>query len=162
MMTLVRGINFSAVDENLHALGGAYVFQKAKAELVEAGIFSEKDDEELYAKIVELAHKMIEHEDIIIDKGYSKGTSKGITAKQEKNFARSRVDLCLQNLGYPKIFNIEYNPIADWFYPSINNYALNDFFTGVSREYSRNWSLEKFDISWEGINTKDDVDLLGV
>ena len=40
-----------------------------------------------------------------------------------------------------------YNPIADWFYDGINAYQMNDFFTGVGREYNRNWDEKGF--NWD-------------
>jgi ribonucleotide reductase beta subunit family protein with ferritin-like domain len=48
------------------------------------------------------------------------------------------------NLGYEKLYEVKYNPIADWFYNGLNNYQFVDFFSGQGREYQRNWDSERF------------------
>ena len=80
---------------------------------------------------------------------FSEGNIPGITAKQLKNFARSRVDVCLSNLGLPRHFNIAYNPIKEWFYQGINSFQLHDFFVGLGSEYNRAWDEMSFTWSKE-------------
>ena len=96
-------------------------------------------------KITSAAHKIYEHECRIVDMIFEKGNIEGITAKQLKNFVASRVDLCLQNLGVGAIFNVDYNPIADWFYDSISTIQFGDFFAGTNSEYSRSWDESRFE-----------------
>ena len=135
LMTVVRGINFSVRDENLHSLGGAYLYNTLREETGREGPVE---------KLREVALKLYEHECQIIDMIFEKGSIEGITPIQMKHFVASRVNLCLKNLGIDKVIDVKYNPIADWFYTGINAYQMNDFFTGIGNEYSRDWTKEEF------------------
>lgn len=135
-----RGLDMSVRDENLHSIGGAMLFLdlKRESELTE--------EQELYyqQKIFELAHCVREHEHQIVDMLFEKGKMEGITDVQLKHFVDSRINTCLEQLGYGKLFDVKYNPIAEWFYDGINKYMMNDFFQGVGREYVRNWNTNGF------------------
>lgn len=146
LLNVVRGINFSAIDENLHCLGGGWLFQTALKEAIAAGM-TETELADLRAKIEEAAEVIFQHECHVIGMIFEKGEIPGITATQLKNFVHSRLNICMNNLGYKKIYEVKYNPIADWFYAGFNNYQMIDFFTGVGREYSRNWDEDAF--TWE-------------
>ncbi len=61
-----------------------------------------------------------------------------------KGFVADRVDLCLGNLGIKPLFNMKPSSIGEWFYKGINNYQMNDFFSGQGREYTRGWNQEAF------------------
>lgn len=140
LLNVVRGINFSVKDENLHSIAGAYCFKdlKAKAKL------SHYEDEKLAETIYEAGRKLYEHECRIIEMIFEKGKIDGITEKQMRHFVESRINLCLHQLGYKNLFNVEYNPIADWFYDGINGYQYNDFFSGLGSQYSRDWTESEF------------------
>lgn len=138
LMSVVRGINFSVRDENLHSLAGAYAFkvkaQKAsKEELVEAERI-----------LRETAQMILQHEKEIIALTFSEGKIEGITAHQLECFVQSRLNECLKNLGFSREFDVTYNPISSWFYKGINDYQFNDFFTSVGSQYNRNWDEEGF------------------
>jgi ribonucleotide reductase beta subunit family protein with ferritin-like domain len=140
LLNVVRGINFSVRDENLHSLAGAWVFKK---------LLEEKNPSEAYLKflkgrIFEMAQALYEHECRIADMIFEKGNIPGITAHQLKNFAMSRVNEVLGYLGYEKLEEVKYNPIADWFYKAINSYTFNDFFSGMGAQYHRDWDEEAF------------------
>jgi len=144
LLNVVRGINFSVRDENLHCLGGAWLYTQCKEEMQAEG---KKDDayyEEIEQKIIEAAKTIYEHEARIVDMVFEEGPMDGITDVQMKRFIESRLDLCLKNLGIAKQFGTNYNPIAEWFYDGINAYQMNDFFTGVGNSYNRNWSENHF------------------
>jgi ribonucleoside-diphosphate reductase beta chain len=133
LLNIVRGINFSVRDENLHAEAGAWLYKEAKDSLA------------LDPKIIyEIAKTIYEHEEVIISKIFEKGKIPGITAHQLENFTKSRINKCLHNLGFDKLFEVDYNPISEWFYKGINDFNFNDFFTGQGREYSRGWSEQGF------------------
>ena len=93
----------------------------------------------LKTNILEIAETLRQHEYLIVDMLFEKGTMKGITNKQLKYFIDSRIDLCLQNLGYEKIHNVTYNPVSEWFYDAINTVQFHDFFSKIGNEYNRNW-----------------------
>lgn len=140
LLNVVRGINFSLRDENLHALASAYAF-KVKAK--DANLNSEQW-EELKLRIKTAVRKIYEHEVEIIKMVFSVGTQDGITEKQMINFVESRINECLGQLGFSQMFEVKYDPISEWFYKAINDYTFNDFFSGISREYVRNWDESQF------------------
>lgn len=144
LLNVVRGINFSVRDENLHCLGGAWLYNQCKEEMIEAG---EKDEAyylDIEKQIIEAAHTIYEHEARIVDMIFEEGPMEGVTDVQMKRFIESRINICLKNLNITKQFESTYNPIADWFYDGINAYQMNDFFTGVGNGYNRNWSENQF------------------
>jgi len=143
-LNIVRGINFSVRDENIHSVAGAWAFK-----------FKSKDYPKDKLKVIEnkirvMAHKLYEHEQQIIEMLFEKGEIKGITAHQLENFVQSRLNECLKQLGFEKEFDVKYNPIAEWFYKGINDYQFNDFFSGVGNSYNRNW--DEMGFTWKGNN----------
>lgn len=143
LLNLVRGINFSAVDENLHSVGASACFRLHKQGLD----LSKKDEEYVELRIREVAEKVLEHEKRIIAMIFERGPIEGITETQLAHFVESRINHCIRNLGYNSLYKVPYNPISDWFYDGLNNYQFVDFFTGQGREYQRNWDEQGF--SWE-------------
>jgi ribonucleotide reductase beta subunit family protein with ferritin-like domain len=75
---------------------------------------------------------------------FEKGDIKGITAHQLKNFVLHRLDLCLEQLGFEKMYRPEYNPIGKWFYKNIQSSQIHDFFQKQGNGYNRNWTESKF------------------
>jgi len=144
LLNVVSGINFSARDENLHAEAAAAIFRELKEELKQLGQFSEQDDMELKEDILKAAEKVFEHEQVIIRKIFEKGKIEGITETQLEHFAQSRINYCLENLGYDKLYKVEYNPIAEYFYKGINGYQMQDFFSSQGNQYVRDWNKEGF------------------
>ena len=137
---IVRGINFSIRDEQLHSLAGAWTFKTEKQQ----SNLKASHEEALREDIIELAEVIYEHESIIIDKIFEKGNIEGVCKEELKIFVKSRLNICLNQLGYSEIYNIEANPIAEYFYKGLKNYSFNDFFVGVSAEYNRNWDETLF------------------
>lgn len=145
LLNVVRGINFSVRDESQHSIGGAWTYRQHKKELN----LSKDSIIALETKLQDAARKIYEHECRIIDMMWEKGDIPGINKESLKIFVASRLNICLQNLEISPIFEIneEENTIATWFYDSINKYVFNDFFSGIGREYVRDWDEENF--SWE-------------
>lgn len=140
IQNIVRGLNMSARDENLHAIGGAGIVRVTLQEQER----SEYETKQFVQAVQEAAHVLYEHESLINGKLFEKGKVDGVTQLQLDHFSQSRLNLCLDYVGVPRIFEVSYNPIADWFYTGINNYQMNDFFQGVGREYQRDWVKERF------------------
>lgn len=130
LLNIARGINFSVRDENLHHEAGAWLYKQ----------LPKQDPRVIY----EIANQLYEHEKVIIAKIFEKGKIPGITAHQLENFVQSRINICLGNLGLDKLFQVDYNPISDYFYKGINDFNFNDFFSGQGREYSRGWDIKSF------------------
>ena len=140
LMNMTAGINFSVRDENLHSEAGAWLHKELKKEM---GL-----DDWLYKrmkrKIQDTCHVVCEHEFAIIEKIFEKGAIKGITDTQMKNFIRSRLNLCLQQLDIEPLYSVDYDPISQWFYKNINSGSLHDFFTKQGNNYTRDWKEAGF------------------
>lgn len=137
LLNVVRGINFSVRDENLHSIAGAYKFKQKLANYT-------GDREKVKEVIFEMAEYLRSHEHRIVDMIFEKGNIEGITSLQLKNFVDSRINVCLEQLGYGNLHKVGYNPISDWFYDGINGYQFNDFFSGMGSQYNRNWDEQGF------------------
>lgn len=144
LMNVVRGINFSVRDENIHSVAGAWSFKYLKSQRK----LTVEQETGLEQKIRQVVRTIYEHECQIIAKLFEKGDIKGITAHQLECFVQSRLNECLKELGYEKEYDVKYNPIAGWFYDGINKFQFNDFFSGQGREYNRNWDQSGF--VWKG------------
>jgi len=140
LMNIVRGINSSLKDENVHALAGAWSFKFKKHQ----SKLSKTEESELKDIILQAAQNVYEHEEKIVEKIFEKGEISNISAKDLKEFAKSRVNECLENLGYKKLYTVKNNPIGEWFYLAINSYSFTDNFTGLNNQYHRNWDEKAF------------------
>jgi len=137
LLNVVAGINFSARDEALHSEASGWLFQQYAHE-------AELDLDIYEAYFAEVAVKVLEHEIAIIDKLFEKGDIEGITKKQMISFVKSRINLCMRNMGFSNIYKVDYNPVSEWFYKGINGYAMNDFFVSVGNQYQRGWTGQGF------------------
>ena len=144
LININAGINFSAIDETLHSQAGAWLFRTLLQEAEEDGQISTAQLNLLNHELEDTAKVILEHESIIIDKIFEKGAIKGITENQLKHFVESRLDICMENLGFKGIFKPTYNPIAKWFYKDLESSTLHDFFSSTGNDYNRNWIEGKF------------------
>ena len=144
LININAGINFSAIDETLHSQAGAWLFRTLLQEAEEDGQLSTAQLNLLNHELEDTAKVILEHESIIIDKIFEKGAIKGITENQLKHFVESRLDICVEDLGFKGIFKPTYNPIAKWFYKDLESSTLHDFFSSTGNDYNRNWIEGKF------------------
>lgn len=147
LLNVVSGINFSARDENLHAEAAAWLFRTLLSEKKDIGEIDEEYIEALETDIYKAAEIVLDHERLIIKKIFEKGKIEGITDTQLEHFAKSRINMCLRNLGYKNKWEVDYNPISDWFYKGINGYQAQDFFSSQGNQYGRDWDSNGF--KWE-------------
>ena len=140
LMNVVRGINFSVRDENIHSVAGAWSFKLKKQQRK----LTPEQEQQLHDKVLTCAMTLYEHEKEIVKMIFEKGKIDGITEVQLVNFVESRINECLLQLSYPKLFVVKYNPIAEYFYNGINNYTFNDFFSGIGNQYHREWDEVAF------------------
>jgi ribonucleoside-diphosphate reductase beta chain len=145
------GLTFSVKDENLHSEGGAWAFQTLLKEKEELGYVGH---DALYEKINEAAFKIYEHEHAIIEKIFSVGNISGISASDLSLFVKHRIDLTLNNLGMPSVFNAASSPIESWFYKMIGGDTQHDFFAKLGSSYNRNWSRSEFEWAVGGLQGK--------
>ena len=144
LININAGINFSAIDETLHSQAGAWLFRTLLEEARADGLVDDDYVMHLLQELEETVKVILEHESIIIDKIFEKGNIKGITDNQLKHFVESRLDICLENLGFKGIFKPTYNPIAKWFYKDLESSTLHDFFSSQGSDYNRAWTEGKF------------------
>lgn len=137
---IVRGINMSARDENLHAIGGAGLVKTALKEQQR----SSYEMLQFEQAVKEAAEQIYQHEVLVNGKLFEKGGMEGITLTQLNHFSQSRLNLCCDYLNVKRNYEVKYNPIAEYFYKGINDYQMNDFFQGVGREYQRDWVKNRF------------------
>lgn len=136
-------IKFSARDEDIHNQAASWLYRQLLKELEEDGV-----DTSYMEKVVRLmAESVRQHEHAIIDEIFSRGRIDGITDVQMKHFLDSRLNVVLRRLGYDKLYDVKYNPIAEWFDKIIESYQYVDFFAGQGSSYSRGWDSEGF--VWE-------------
>ena len=140
LLNVVRGINFSVRDENGHSVAGAWVFRKH----LEEEQRSPEEVKELHNRIIEAANTIYEHESRIVDMIFEQGDIEGIDSAKLKMFVFCFINICLTKLYIFPIFEIVDNQIETWFYDSINKFTFNDFFSGIGREYTRDWEESNF------------------
>ena len=75
---------------------------------------------------------------------FEEGNIEGIDSDKLKMFVKSRINICLSNLNINPIYEVVDNQIETWFYDSINKFVFNDFFSGIGREYTRDWEESNF------------------
>lgn len=133
-------MKFSARDEDGHNQASGWLFRQLRKELEELG----EDTSYVDSVIISMANTVREHEVEIVKEIFSKGKISGMTETQLINFVDSRIDVVLTRLGVNKIFNIKYNPVAEWFDKIIESYQYIDFFSGQGSSYSRGWNQNAF------------------
>lgn len=136
-----QAVKFSARDESLHAQASAWLYKTRRKELEDIG----HDCAQYDALIYEIAEAVREHEHADIKDTFAKGNIPGITEIQMQHFADSRIDFILTQMGLKKLYNVKYNPIADWFDKLVEAVQYVDFFAGESASYVRGWNAEDFD-----------------
>ena len=101
--------------------------------------------------ILSVAETAYKHEEAIINKTFDGKYIKGITAQNQKDFVKHRINLVLNMLGYRNIYDDKKLDgfVASWFYNAINSFQMHDFFTGHGSEYSIDWKEERFGECWE-------------
>lgn len=146
LKNVCRGIDQSVGDENIHALGGALLFKTIYKE----SNFNKEEKEYISNLMRNVALKIHQHEEGVIDIMFKGGYIKGITKEQLKDFVKHRCNLCLEELGIKPVFTEELDTfIQGWFYNNINSVKLHDFFTGHGSEYNIKVDEQAFGKVWE-------------
>ncbi len=135
----ITGVDFVVQDEQLHGVFASYLHDTYIKEYGPTFPL-----EEHTSNVMELAGEIVAHEDAVINYLYEDVDSiNDITADQLKAFIRSRADQVLYDLGMPIMYNVQENPIADWFYKGTSSIKLHDFFISGTSSYRRGWSIDK-------------------
>lgn len=137
---ICAGVSFSSNDEMIHADAGAWLFKQLIKET--GGI-----DSEQYVQIYEAAEQLLQHEYKIIEMLYAEGDLETVNKEDLRDFVSSRIAVCLDNLGMDPIkYQVEDNPVADWFYEQVKNVSMHDFFVSSGNSYER--GVEERAFSW--------------
>ncbi len=138
----VAGIDGSAKDENYHSLFSAYLFQTCLAERLMAGTMAFSEVEEVNQKVQRMAADVYEHELAMIERifAHAPETIRVVTKEEMQHFIRDRVNVVLERLGQPPMFQQEKGVISGWFYQSLSTYKHSDFFASTQLQYTRNWN----------------------
>jgi ribonucleoside-diphosphate reductase beta chain len=122
-------ITWSIRDESLHCEGMIKLFH-AFAEETGALTQQVKDD------IVECCRTVVALEDKFIELAFEMGEVEGMTPADIKTYIRYIADWRLQQLGLPKIYNIEKHPLP-WLSEILNGVEHANFFEARATEYSK-------------------------
>ena len=122
-------ITWSIRDESLHCEGMIKLFH-AFAEETGALTQTVKDD------IVECCRNVVALEDKFIELAFEMGEVEGMTPDDIKTYIRYIADWRLQQLGLPKIYNIEKHPLP-WLSEILNGVEHANFFEARATEYSK-------------------------
>lgn len=144
LLNVVRGINFSVRDENLHCVAGSWLYRTLRDEKLRELPSYQSVIESGVERIIEASRTIYDHECQIVDMIFEKGDIEGITSEEMKTFIRGRINLCLSHLGIEQVFDCKNDRVSEWFYDSINAISFNDFFSGVGNQYNRNWDQTGF------------------
>lgn len=143
-LNIVSGINFSSRDEDIHSQAAGWLFRTLYKEKNELKLLSNEYKEELKKDIITAANIVLEHETEISKKLFEKGPIVGITEHQLVCFSKSRINKVMEYLGYEKLYEINYNPIGEWFYKGVEGFGMIDFFNSQGNQYVRGWDGEEF------------------
>lgn len=139
----VSGIDGSAKDENFHSLASAKLFTVCKTERFEAGNHSDTDERALIKRIWEIAEKVVEHERRINDLLFATPGNRIVTKEELNHFLEDRINVVLQRLGQPRMFQHDNGVISNWFYRQLSTVKVPDFFASTQLQYTRNWNKAK-------------------
>lgn len=138
----ITGVDFVVQDEQLHGDFAAYLFKTYLAENTQHKVY---DVSKLRTDILEGLSEVVAHEDAVIDYTFSGNIAiNDITGHQLKTFIRSRANSTLELLGYAPMYEVEADPIGEWFYKSSKSIKIHDFFNGGTSQYRRSWKLDNF------------------
>lgn len=139
----VAGIDGSAKDENYHSIASAKLHNVCKAERQQLGNHSKHDEGMLAVKILTMASDVFNHEILIIDKLFEKPGNRVVTKKELIEFLQDRINVVLERLGQPLMFQKTKSEISTWFYQQLSTVKVPDFFATTQLQYTRNWAKSK-------------------
>lgn len=139
----VAGIDGSAKDENFHSLASAKLFQQCKTERIAAGNHNPIDELQLNQTIIAMAERVAEHEQRIIDLLFSIPGNRVVTQEEVQHFMQDRINVVLNRLTNPPMFNSPSGVISSWFYQQLSTVKVPDFFAATQLQYTRNWAKHK-------------------
>lgn len=126
-------VKYTRNEENIHALVGIKIINTIKDE------YPELFDEELVKKITEEAKEAFEAESKIVDWMINGIQEDGLSAPILKEFIKNRINESLDQIGFPKPFQVDKKLISStmWFDEELLGNNMVDFFHSRPTEYSK-------------------------
>lgn len=131
-------VEWSIRDETVHVDGGARLFREFCSE------HNRIVNDELKAKIYQIARDVVTLEDKFIDLAFDNNVVEGLTKEEVKNYIRYITDRRLIQLGLKSNFKVKENPLPwlDWI---LNGVDHSNFFEKRVTEYSVNGMSGEWD-----------------
>lgn len=136
----------SAKDENMHSVFSAYLFGQTKSELEEIGVLSDEQKERLRIAVYKMAQTVYDHELALIERVFAFGNPRTVSKEKLIYFVRDRINVVLDYLKYPPLFDQNEGEISGWFYSTLNTVKVPDFFHSTQIQYSRDWVESKLGV----------------
>ena len=136
-------VKYTRNEENIHALVGIKIINTIREE--HPDLF----DQELIDKVVKESHEAFESESKIIDWMVNGIQEEGLSAVILKEFVKNRINQSLEQIGFPKAFEIDKEILSStmWFEEELLGNNMVDFFHSRPTEYSKkNQSFSEDDL----------------
>lgn len=137
---IVEAINYSLQEEIRHYTVGAKLFTTLK----EQAQLTNDENKNLNKFILKLIDKTKGHEEIIINKLFSKGRIIGITSHQLVNFVHNQGVRLLDLMQVDNDLEELPTEIEKWYWTNISGIKLGDFFAVQSTAYNHNYIKGRF------------------
>lgn len=128
-----KQVEYTSREENLHAMVGIKLINTIKKE------YPELFDEEFKQKILYEAEQAVKYEFEIIDWIVNGFNHENLNSLLLKEFIKNRLNDSLEQIGYPRIFEIDKEILRKtfWFEELILGNNMTDFFNSHPTEYSK-------------------------
>jgi len=127
-------VKYTRNEENIHALAGIKIINTIREE------HPELFDEELENRIIQESEAAFKAESQIVDWMINGYQEKGLTAPILKEFIKNRINESLEQIGFPKAFNVDKALLVNtiWFEEELLGNNATDFFHTRPVEYAKN------------------------
>jgi len=137
---VAAGIDASCKEEHSHFQFSSWTYRQLMLEETDLGLIGDDEKAHMETMCLDIARTVYEHERLIVDKIFEQGGIRTITKEEIMHFIRNRIDVVLQGLHCPKLFNDEDGVVTEWFYDALSTYKYADFFANNQIQYVRNWN----------------------
>jgi ribonucleoside-diphosphate reductase beta chain len=126
-------VKYTRNEELLHGLIGSKIVNTIREE------YPELFDKELEDKILTEAQEAFKAESKIVDWMINGIKEDGLDADTVKEFIKNRINISLEQIGYPKVFDIDKNLISStmWFEEELLGTNMTDFFHSKPTGYQK-------------------------
>ena len=127
-------VKYTRNEENIHALAGIKIINTIREE------YPELFDEELENRIIQESEAAFKAESQIVDWMINGYQEKGLTAPILKEFIKNRINESLEQIGFPKAFDVDKALLVNtiWFEEELLGNNATDFFHTRPVEYAKN------------------------